>query len=118
LALPHHRHEWGVALHQLPPNSTTLPLSSSKAQRNDFPVVRFAPSPLRVTPAAVPEHRPWHFATPFIPHHAGSPPADFTGDDYAEVFMPSVDMEPSRRLAYAFVEPACADPGLFIRLAL
>ena len=32
--------------------------------------------------------------------------------------MPCVDMEPSRRLAYAFVEPACADPGLFIRRAL
>jgi hypothetical protein len=87
LALPHHRHEWGVALHQLPPNSTTLPLSSSKAQCNDFPVVRFGPSPLRATPPAVPEHRPWRFATPFIPHRAGSPPADFTGDDYAEVFQ-------------------------------
>ena len=32
--------------------------------------------------------------------------------------MPSVDMESCRRLAYAFVEPACADPGLFIRNAL
>jgi len=32
--------------------------------------------------------------------------------------MPPVDMEPCRRLAYAFVEPECADPGLFIRTAL
>jgi len=32
--------------------------------------------------------------------------------------MPDADMEPSRRLAYAFVEPECADHGLFIRLAL
>jgi hypothetical protein len=40
------------------------------------------------------------------------------GSDYAQVYMPAVDMEPSRRLAYAFVEPACVDPGLFIRLAL
>jgi hypothetical protein len=32
--------------------------------------------------------------------------------------MPSVDMGPSRRLAYAFVEPACADPRHFIRMAL
>ena len=32
--------------------------------------------------------------------------------------MPYVDMAPSHRLAYAFVEPECADPGLFIRLAL
>lgn len=32
--------------------------------------------------------------------------------------MPDVDMEPSRRLAYAFVEPAHADPGLYIRLPL
>lgn len=32
--------------------------------------------------------------------------------------MTFLDMEPSRRLAYAFVEPACNDPGLFIRLAL
>jgi hypothetical protein len=32
--------------------------------------------------------------------------------------MLAMDMEPSRCLAYTFVEPACADPGLFIRLAL
>lgn len=32
--------------------------------------------------------------------------------------MPYVDMESSRRLAYAFIEPPCADPGLFIRVAL
>jgi hypothetical protein len=32
--------------------------------------------------------------------------------------MSSVDMKPSRHLAYASVEPACADPGFFIRLAL
>jgi len=32
--------------------------------------------------------------------------------------MPPVDMEPCRRLAYAFIEPECADPGLFIRNAL
>ena len=32
--------------------------------------------------------------------------------------MPPVDMEPCRRLAYAFVEPECADLGLFIRTAL
>lgn len=32
--------------------------------------------------------------------------------------MSHVDMEPSRRLAYAFVEPPCADPRLFIRRAL
>ena len=32
--------------------------------------------------------------------------------------MPYLDMASSRRLAYAFVEPECADPGLFIRLAL
>jgi hypothetical protein len=38
--------------------------------------------------------------------------------DITVVHMPYVDMEPSRRLAYAFVEPACADPGLYIRLSL
>ena len=32
--------------------------------------------------------------------------------------MPHVDMEPCRCLAYAFIEPECADPGLFIRTAL
>ena len=32
--------------------------------------------------------------------------------------MPAVDMEPCRRLAYAFVEPECTDPGLFMRSAL
>jgi len=32
--------------------------------------------------------------------------------------MPPVDMGPCRRLAYAFVEPERADPGLYIRTAL
>jgi len=32
--------------------------------------------------------------------------------------MPSVDTESCRRLAYAFVEPACTDLGLFIRNTL
>lgn len=32
--------------------------------------------------------------------------------------MPFVDMEPSHRLAFVYIEPARADPGLFIRLAL
>lgn len=32
--------------------------------------------------------------------------------------MPPVDMEPTQRLAYAFVDPECADPGLYIRTAL
>ena len=29
-----------------------------------------------------------------------------------------MDMEPCRRLAYAFIEPERADPGLYIRTAL
>ena len=32
--------------------------------------------------------------------------------------MPLVDLEPCRSLAYAFIEPECADPGIFIRTIL
>ena len=36
----------------------------------------------------------------------------------AEVHMPYIDMEPSRRFAFTFVSPECTDPRLYIRLAL
>ncbi|CAN6361356.1 unnamed protein product [Urochloa humidicola] len=91
----------------------------ARLRRRDGLAVRFA-TPAACTPALASHlHRPWRAATPFPPNYAavarGSaiPPSDTT-----EVHMPSVDMEPSRRLAYAFVKPARADPGLFIRLTL
>ncbi|CAN6211719.1 unnamed protein product [Urochloa humidicola] len=106
------------------PASPPAPRSRSRSTpshdgRADTPSVRFASATYRHAPDTVRIHRPWRAATPFPPSLAsitrGSafPPADTT-----EVHMPTVDMEPSRRLAYAFVDPPCADPGQFIRIAL
>jgi hypothetical protein len=89
--------------------------------RDALPSVHFAPTPLGAAAAGPPRHRAWRSATPFIPRGASLAPADAPvdlDDDITQVHMPAVDMEPSRRLAYAFVEPACADPRIFIRLAL
>ncbi|CAN6381614.1 unnamed protein product [Urochloa humidicola] len=84
------------------------------------PVVRFATPIFRYPASAAHIHRAWRAATPFPAAHApATPPLHAAAaDDIAEVHMSSVDMAPSRRLAYAFIEPACADPGRFIRSAL
>jgi len=115
---------WGTG--PLPPSPATHSRSRSPAtawEQHRPHSVRFA----GVTPpsAASPVHHPqprraWRAATPFLPTHAASPAGTDVadGDDYAEVHMPPVDMEPTQRLAYAFVDPECADPGLYIRTAL
>nr|CAB3486314.1 unnamed protein product [Digitaria exilis] len=94
-----------------PPPTTVLP--SSAAGRRSA-AVRFTTSAFRLTNAIPRLHRPWRAATPFRPNHA----AATLSPDITEVHMPSVDMGPSSRLAYAFVHPPCADPGNFIRVAL
>lgn len=59
--------------------------------------------------------------TPF-PAQGGSPllalGSSSSNNGFVEVHIPFMDLEPSRRLALAYIEPAYADPGLFIRLAL
>ncbi|KAG2606605.1 hypothetical protein PVAP13_4NG061865 [Panicum virgatum] len=84
------------------------------------PSPNVAPSPVTSTIHHPCPHRARHAATPFFPVRPAPPAGDDSADghDFAEVHMPAVDMEPCRRLAYAFVEPECADPGLFIRTAL
>ncbi|CAN6283000.1 unnamed protein product [Urochloa humidicola] len=105
-----------------PPSSAPRLGSSSPPPRIGRPVpptVRFTTPPSRFVPSYNPIHRVWRAATPFPTASATSTPSPPTAaDDITEVHMPHVDMDSSRILAYAFVEPACADPSLFIRIAL
>nr|CAB3480143.1 unnamed protein product [Digitaria exilis] len=89
-------------------------------RRRDVRAIRFATPPPPPSSAGA-AHRPWRSATPFLPRSA-PPPSDAasptTGSSITEVHMSYVDMESSRRLAYAFIDPPRADPGHFIWLAL
>lgn len=62
------------------------------------------------------EPTPFHFGGGGSPLLAAGSTSSNHG--FIEVHMPFVDMTPSRCFAYAYVEPARVDPGLFIRLAL
>jgi len=103
-----------------PPSGVIHCSPGDPRERRRAAAVRFADAVRSLAAGIFHSHRPraWRAATPY-PHVAPPTGDNFaTGDEYAEVHMPSVDMESCRRLAYTFVEPACADPGLFIRNAL
>ncbi|CAN6335960.1 unnamed protein product [Urochloa humidicola] len=92
---------------------------SSIFGRHASRVVHFATPAICHASSSIPPRRPWRTATPFpTTYAAATQGSSLTSSDTAEVHMPTVDMEPSRRLAYAFVHPPCADPGNFIRVAL
>ncbi|CAN6338953.1 unnamed protein product [Urochloa humidicola] len=102
-----------------PPAPRSSSSSSSPPPGNGRPAVRFATPPARSSVRTARSFRPCRAATPFPPSYAAvARGSHLSPDDVAEVHMPTVDMEPSRRLAYAFVDPPCVDPGQFIRLAL
>jgi hypothetical protein len=119
LALPCHR----PAL--APCATSSSPLLSllrphHRLGRGRSPTVHFHPTTVFPSPAAGRRPSAWRAATPFFPSRSPPPPSDVPPFrlGVTEVHMPTVDMGPSRRLAYAFVEPACSDAGSFIRLAL
>ncbi|CAN6334113.1 unnamed protein product [Urochloa humidicola] len=111
-----------LANHSAPPPTPACSQLSSSPPRHGRgvpPAVRFTTPPSLLTAYTTPIHRAWRTATPYRHTHVPTASAPTVpADDITEVHMPYVDMEPSRRLAYAFVEPACTDPGFFIRIAL
>ncbi|CAL4919663.1 unnamed protein product [Urochloa decumbens] len=94
----------------------------SEHDRSPSPVRRErSRSPVRFRDATLSDHlrgpRLWRDATPYpwsIPSSVGSS----SRLPSVEVHAPPVTLEPSRRYAYAFIDPPCADPALFIRRAL
>ncbi|CAL4979102.1 unnamed protein product [Urochloa decumbens] len=84
-------------------------------ERSRSPVVRFASDAQSVHP-----RRPsgWRTETPFPWGPTPSTVGSSRRRDSMEVHAPSVDLEPSRRYAYAFIDPPCAFPARFIRRAL
>ncbi|CAO2046977.1 unnamed protein product [Urochloa humidicola] len=83
-------------------------------ERSRSPRVRFWDEPPSVHRHNAPA---WRDATPY-PWMAPSSTGSSRRPTSVEVHAPPVNMEPSRRYAYAFIDPPCADPALFIRHAL
>ncbi|CAN6170702.1 unnamed protein product [Urochloa humidicola] len=84
-------------------------------ERSRSPVVRFAAEPESVS---FRRHASWRVATPYPAMVTPSSAGSSRRRDSMEVHAPPVDLVPSKRYAYAFIDPPCAFPARFIRRAL